>query len=729
MLNLQLSDEQRLLVDSVARLFEAESTPARIRAAEGIGFDADLWDTLVNHGVPNMRAPQDCGGAGLTLLDALLVGEEAGRRLATVPLAETLSTNRLLGQLNHGAQGSLVTLALHPVVAGRRQLVPCAARAEAIIALDGDELVLLKGYAAEQVRQNGGGSALARVALSVNDFAGEREILAQGPDARNLFEASLEEWKLITAAMLAGAAAEALRLAAAYSHDRIQFGKPIGTFQALAHPLADSATCVDGARLLAWKAAGAVARSESDAAALISASLWWSIVSSDEAIARALRTFGGYGLSLEYDIQLYYRRAKALGLILGDPQRLLDETGRRKWQAEAPALPVTATSPIDFSWGQPALDYAAELRTFVDENVSPELRARFHHSTSGFDADFHRRLAAAGFLFPDMPAEYGGQGRSKVDVLAAGALWEEIGWTRVPMAVTEFVMKMVLEFGSATAKAEIVPRFVEGEALGCLGFSEPQSGSDIFAAKLSAVRDGDDWIINGSKMFTTGGHLADYILLLARTEDTGRNHEGLTMFVAPMKVPEVEVQAIYTLQDERTNITYFSNLRLSDAYRLGEVGGGLQVMHFGLGIEHGGMGYHHAFSSLIHNAEDWALSERSGGRPIEDSSIRQRLARAYVLLQISEVLNRRHAWAVAAGQDRIPYGPMGKLFATEMLRVSATDLVAAAAPDSLVTEDGSLGKLEILMRRALGMTIYGGTSEIHRTLIAQHFLGMPRSRG
>src|SRR5690606_13588867 len=134
---------------------------------------------------------------------------------------------------------------------------------------------------------------------------------------------------------------------------------------------------------------------------------------------------------------------------------------------------------------------------------------------------------------------------------------------------------------------------------GCLGFSEPQAGTDVFACQFKARRDGDDWILDGQKMFTTGGHLADYILLLTRTTPGGAKHEGLTMFIVPMNLPGIDMQPVLTLQEERTNITFFGDVRVPDCYRLGETDQGLAVMMAVLELEHSGSAYHYAFQAMV----------------------------------------------------------------------------------------------------------------------------------
>ncbi|MBD3734696.1 MAG: acyl-CoA dehydrogenase family protein, partial [Sphingopyxis sp.] len=478
------------------------------------------------------------------------------------------------------------------------------------------------------------------------------------------------------------------------------------------------------------RAITSIASGDPKAGARTAMAYWWAAHTVDQAVQHAVRTFGGYGLSLEYDVQLYFRRAKLLAMIAGDPDRDLDRIAARLWDGEQVSLPETGEVEIDFDWGAEAEAYAAELRAFVDANMTPEIEAVKHHSTAGHHPGFHRKLAAAGHAFPDLGAD-GQVVRSRYEIMAAAPLWEDIAWTRTPIAVTEFVAKMAQLWSQPGVKDEIVGAIARGEAMGALGFSEPQSGSDVFGAKFSAVRDGDDWVLNGQKMFTTNGHHADYILMLTRTDNSGKKHQGLTMFIMPMKAPGIELHPVYTLQDEKTNITYFTDVRVSDRYRIGDVGDGARVMASALGFEHGGSGYHAAQTAMIRRAVAWARKpDGNGAAPIADAFTRRVLARAAVNDEVADVLCRRQVWADVEGIHDISFGPMAKMFTTETMYKDGSEIVAAAAPASLVRGlDADLDYVETTMRRAIAMTVYGGTSEVHRSLIAEKSLGMPKSRG
>lgn len=705
-MNLGLSAEQVLLRDTIRRLFEAECTSARLRAAEATGFDHGLWAKLVELGIPAMRA------SGMTLLDAALVAEEAGRRVAPAPVVEAIVATPLL----QGREG-IATLALQPVDRAPVQLVPAGSVAEWIVALDGDALVAIRPAAAKRADD------VAAGASSLIDLRqGERAPLLGGPAA---WQAAIEEWRLLNAAFVTGTALRAIHDAAAWSSEREQFGQPIGAFQAIAHPLADSIAEVESAELLIRHAIWAIETGQEDAAALVRMAHWWAGEAADGAIRRSLRTLGGMGLSMEGDMQLLYRRAKLQRMIAGNPADELEVIAARLWDGDRPALPATDATGLDFGYGAKAEAYAAELRGFVEAHLTPEIEARKDHTTESHDPAFHKAMASAGHAFPsfDYPSQIK---RDRYEIMAAAPLWEDIGWSRTSISITEFNANMCQLWGTEEAKAEILPRIVSGDALGCLGFSEPGAGSDVFGCAFKAERQADgDWLMNGQKLWTTGAHNADYILMLTRTTPGLKKHQGLTMFLMPLNEPGFEMQPIKALNGERVNACFWSDVRIPDRYRLGEIDQGAKVMISALGFEQGGAGYWAVHKAMLKHAVAWA--RRSGA--IQRADVRAALARVAVHEKAADLLCRREIWAEMEGRASPAYGPMAKLFTTEWLDRDAASIVELAAPLSLIKgADPDLDRMELYMRRGLGSTIHGGTSEVHRSLIAEKLLGMPKSR-
>ncbi len=738
-MQLALNTDQEQLREAFDKVLRAESTPARVRAAEPLGHDAKLWEGLVAFGIPMMRVPEEAGGLGVGLLDASLIAEVAGRHLASAPVIETIVATHLLAELGGDAEAWLqavsqgeviVTLALHEPDLRPSQLVPGAAVADAILYLDEDEVGLLVATPSRSAPDNLGKSPLGLVDLAEPDGR-TRHILAHGPDARYAYLAAIEEWKILTAAALGELGRRAIEMAAEYATEREAFGRPIGTYQGVSHPLADSITDIEGAQLLVRRAIWAIGEGHEDAAAMVSMAFWWATRATSTALVRALRTFGGYGLSVEYDIQLYFRRGKAMPLALGDPRDELIRAAERLWGKGGWApLPDAGVVGLDFGYGEKAEAFAAEIHRFCDENLTPDLVEYFAESLDGFDPEFNRKLGKAKLLFPDWPVEYGGQGRGAYEQSALNVAFEARDVNRVVPGTTNMGARMVMLFGSDELKQETMLRFAAGELTSCLGFTEPSCGSDVFAAKTRAVRDGGGWIVNGQKVFTTGAHVADYVLLLTRTDPNVPKHKGLTMFLVPMSLPGVAVQPLHTMQEERTNITFYADVRVPDSYRLGPVNGAVAVMAAAMKFEHSGEGYHISQPRLVEAAVEWAL-ETAGpdGRPrMDDDDVKARVARAAIHNEVADLLCRRAVWA---GVENLPgraYGPMSKLFTSETYVKDSADLLELAAPDSLLEGRDALGILEFKHRHSLGTTIYGGTSEVHRSVVAEQALGLPRTR-
>lgn len=728
-MNFEPSDDQTMIAETFARFLDEHSSIARVRAALPQGFDRALWNGIAEMGGFGIRAPETAGGLDLGLLDAVLLMEEVGRTLASGPIAEAIVAARLLaeaGEIDLAGEviagGTIVTVALHDAAERPVQWVPGGAIADRVIVRDGDTIYLVT----PGERNAAGNLSSTPVAEIRLDGSAARTPL--GGDAAGAFARGLEEWKLLTAAALAGLSRRAIRLAAAYASEREQFGQLIGTYQGISHPLAELHANVEGGRYLVWKVIRDIADAAATAGGEVSLALWWNATVAGRVVAQALQTFGGYGLTTEYDIYLYNLRAKALALILGDPDRLLGEAGGRLYRGGAAALPDAGAVSIDFDLGAEAHALAAEVRAFFDKTLTPELRAKAHYSFDGHDAGVHKQLAEAGLLFPAWPVEHGGRGASPYAVSAASGVWEEFGWTTYPAGTTQMVGSIIRKFGSDELKREALTRIVSGDALCSLGFSEPGAGSDVFAAKTRATPDGNGWRIDGSKMFTSGANIAEYVLMLTRTDPDVAKHKGLTMFIVPLKAVGVEIQPVHTFQDERTNITYYDGVHIPDSYRLGEVNGGVKVMAASLEMEHAGASWFREQQHMLHEAERFCRETKRGGTAmIADPAVCARLAKVFAGTAVTEVIARLALWASVEKKSGGAYGSMSKLFSSERFLADAADLLDLTAPESLAT-DGPAAYINLSYRHAHGTRIYGGTSEVHRSQVAERALGLPRTR-
>ncbi|MGB1563903.1 MAG: acyl-CoA dehydrogenase [Sinimarinibacterium flocculans] len=733
-MNFELSEEQELMRDSFARFLDEQSSTVRVRAAMPSGFDAKMWREFAELGALSIRVPEDAGGLGLGLLDAALLMEEAGRTLVSGPLAETLVAARLLALL--GGQDDLLSrvlagqavasIALHDIAQQPLQWIAGGAVAEAVIACKGDEVVLVAvGADDRRAEENLASTPLAEIALGSLPATS----LGQGAQAVAQFAQAVEEWKLLIGAGLAGIGREALKLAAAYASQRKQFGQFIGQFQAISHPLADLLCEVDGGKFLVWRAIRNIADGAPEAGAAVSIAAWWNAEAAGRAVAQALHTFGGYGLTTEYDIFLYNLRAKAWPLVFGDPQILLAEAGRRLYGGEKAALPDAGDCPIEFDLGDDARAITAEINAFFEKNVTPEMREKFHYSWEGYNPEIHRKLAEAKLLFPGLPKEMGERGLAPYAKIAAMDAFEHQGYNTPAANVAQMVALIIHRFGSDELKKEVLTKLMAGEAIASLGYSEPGSGSDVFAAQCKATREPDgSWRIDGTKMFTSGANLASYVLMLCRTNPDVPKHKGLTMFIVPLKAEGVTIQPVYTFQDERTNITFYDGVRIPDSWRLGEVDGGVRTMSASLELEHGG-GFSKVMRAMLKAAEQLCRELQRDGKPLIDSpSAQSRLARSMANLWVSDMITFRAQWTIAEKKPNHAFGPMAKLFSSEKFLTDARDLLDLTAPHSLSKRTGPAGFLNQCYRHAQGTTIYGGTSEVHRSMIAERALELPRTR-
>jgi len=317
--NLDFTVEQQALRSTLRDFFEKESPPSAVRAAEPLGFDASLWRKVVELGFPFMAVPESCGGGGAGWVELAIAAEALGQYLAPVPLIEAAVAGGLLATLAGLAPGEgVATLALSPAAgtaAGTvARLVPAGAVAELVVVLRGEELLLVE----QRDKPAAAVPNLGSMPLADCPVPEDAVVLAKGEEAVAAWSRGVRQWRLLTAAALAGLAARALDIGLGYVVQRRAFGVLIGSFQTVQHRLADHATSVDGARLLSYKAAWALDRSLPSAGFLAEAAFLYTGETAFATASDSLHFHGGYGYTLEYDIQLYFRRAKAWPLMAGD---------------------------------------------------------------------------------------------------------------------------------------------------------------------------------------------------------------------------------------------------------------------------------------------------------------------------------------------------------------------------------------------------------------------------
>jgi 3-oxocholest-4-en-26-oyl-CoA dehydrogenase alpha subunit len=360
-------------------------------------------------------------------------------------------------------------------------------------------------------------------------------------------------------------------------------------------------------------------------------------------------------------------------------------------------------------------DFLDQTRAFVDKHVTDEVRARDREFGENFDEQVHLALGEAGYLESDFHLDSEG-GFSPV---RRRIFHLEIGRAHTPWyhwGTTAVVARLVQQFGAPELSKAVLPGVLSGEIRLCLGYTEPEGGSDVATCKTRAVRDGDGWIINGSKMFTSNAQNAKYVFLLTNTDPQAAKHKSLTMFLVPLDSPGVDIQGIRTLDGDRTNIVYYSDVRVDDLYRIGEVNAGWTVMRSALDAEHG-----------ITDPEDHGLQN------ISVMSEHGRL--------MSEVVDTVAALVAQCNDDAVKYrlgrsvarmeaamstpGMFGRVALAQTMREVSVEMMDLQGAASALPAD-TKGSAEFLFRHALPTGIYGGTMEVFRNMIAQHELGLGR---
>jgi len=361
-----------------------------------------------------------------------------------------------------------------------------------------------------------------------------------------------------------------------------------------------------------------------------------------------------------------------------------------------------------------------ELRAFLARVVTDEVIARDRETGENFDEGVHLALGEAGYLAADFRDEAEG-GFSRV----RRRIWHlEIGRAHMPWfhgGTTLMVARALRRFASPELKAEVLPKVLSGHYRLCLGYTEPEGGSDVATCKTRAVRDADGstWIINGQKMFTSNAHNAHYVYLITNTDPDAPKHQSLTMFLVPLNSPGIEIQPIRTVDGDRTNITFYSDVRVDDRYRVGEVNQGWTVLREALNDEHGTVERRNDGLDRLATMTEHALLlaeavDKMAARLPEEDSARYRLGRCIARMEA--------AMSASDMYGRVAIAQTLREVAPELMDLLGT---ASALP---IGTPGAVddGAVEYLFRLAHPMGIYGGTLEVFRNMIAQHALGLGR---
>lgn len=395
---------------------------------------------------------------------------------------------------------------------------------------------------------------------------------------------------------------------------------------------------------------------------------------------------------------------------------------------------------MDFEYTQDQKAFREELRNWLQDNL-PERWLDGDRQLPDDEAEQERflrnwqqTLSEGNWAGISWPEQYGGRDATLMEQVIFN---QEMARVNAPLMINRigilFVGPTLMELGTDEQKERFLPQMLNGEEVWCQGYSEPNAGSDLASLQTRAERDGDEFVINGQKIWTSYAHFSDWCFLLARTDDSGDKHQGITALMVPMDQEGVSMDRIRQINDEQEfNQVYFDDAVAKREHVVGEVDEGWEAATTLLSFEHG--------STELYQPDKLALEERweqlveycqtheRNGEPLsEDPRIRQRLAEFDTKLQAAKLTNLRYVQEQMESGDVGPKGSMDKVYSSELYKELEDFAVELLGPGAALWGDGhEEGRWPDRYLDAFGTTIAGGTSEIHRNIIAERVLGLPR---
>ena len=769
----------RLLRDAAAT-FARRAGVGRSRGLRNTrpGFDRATWKEMAEQGWLGILIAENFGGQGLGAAEMAVVAEELARTLAPEPV---VACAVLAATVIGASDNEAIKAALLPGIASGELIVGTAFagrfdlnNAEVTARKSGAD-VLLAGQAhhvypvheADEflvAARESGELVLCRVnaqaaGLSCKDelradgtFAGmltlkdvkiaPADVVARGARAEAALRRGVDTAVIMSCAELTGIMDQALDITLNYLRTRVQFGKPIGSFQALQHrtvdlwiqkelslgALSDAVHALDDPNASADEISMIASRAKSrcgDAAHTIG--------------REAIKLHGAIGFTDEYDVGLYLRRAMTINAGLGNPAehrrrfgRLLQATGgaAEKVRASVPFSAVfLSDDKADVDWNSFSDDeFRAGVFAWFDKNYPHTMRHMGRRGSAEEMEDWMQRVARKGWIAPAWPVEWGGMGLSPAKQLIYIEERERVGVMRDPDMGIVMFGPMLMRWGSEEQKRKYLPRIVANEHIWCQGYSEPNAGSDLAGLQTTAVLDGDHWVINGSKIWTSSGHWADHMFFLARTDKSAKKQEGITFFVLDdiRNTPGFSVRPILNIANhEEFAQEYFENVRVPKENVVGEVNKGWTVAKSLLGFERLNSG-----SPRPARAPLMAVERVAKAAGVWDDAEFQ-LKYVRVVLDVADLNTayQRFADIMSLGASPGPELSQLKIWVAETTQ-RASELLMETAGGAGANQDfeeieGENINLMGAFFHHFGSMIASGTNDIQRNIIAKRVLGLP----
>jgi len=387
-----------------------------------------------------------------------------------------------------------------------------------------------------------------------------------------------------------------------------------------------------------------------------------------------------------------------------------------------------------YDYGPEQQAWRDEVRRFVREAVTPDLVAEMREAGNEGDGPraraFQQRLFDKGWWGIGWPKELGGLGKSALDQYIFIEEMEAAGAPGMRLSITS-VAPTILRVGTEAQRQRWIPSILRGEVDFAIGYSEPDAGTDLAALKTRAVLDGDEWVINGQKIWNTGAHTATHNWLAVRTEPDAPKHRGISLVIVPMDVPGITVQGLWTWSNIRTNAVFFEDVRVPRDNLIGERGMGFYYVMMALDFERIQLGCVGLLRRLLNELQAFVRRTKRDGTLLGAVPwVRRALADLEMRVEVGRQVGLLNAWLIDQGVVPTKEGSIAKVFVTELnARLASVGMEILGLAGQLAPDDPAAplhGRLQWLYTIAPMQRFGGGTNEIQRAIIAQRGLGLPR---
>ena len=709
------------------------------------------WRACAEAGLLGLAAPEAYDGEGLGLGELAVLVREAAIRARDLPFVETLVCGLL--PLARCGSDDLQQSLVPRIIAGELLLAPAINEIGAPLPespgtrLEDDRLTGTK-VAVPLLDELPGTEALLVVLASgpegpvavVVDPAADGVERTASQSSRGLAEATYTFARTPVVGVLdvpsgemlrthavaglllrgAGLLAGARDLTADYVRERTQFGRRLAEFQGVAMQVADvyvTSRLVDLAAEEVARRVGAGQPSAGDAAI----AAYWFSARGPEALQTCHHLHGGMGVDETYPMHRFFARAKDTARLLGGVESAL---------AVVPLEEESSARNLELTEDQRA--FKDEVRTYFSGLVSPEDRLEMMSDRHG--EAYHRiikQMGADRWMGVGWPQEYGGKGLGGIEqqVFANEAARGDV---HLPAVTLQTVGPTLQAFGTEKQKDMFLGKILAGDVHFAIGYSEPDAGTDLASLRCSARRDGDHYVVNGQKLWTTGGHAADYVWLAVRTDPDAPKHKGISVLIVDTKDPGYSWTPIITSDgSHHVNATYYNDVRVPVDMLVGEENEGWRLITTQLNHERVMLGPAGRIEGLRDLVVDWARERKDadGGPLLEVPWVRDTLARATAAFRVNELLNWQVAGAGATGREAVADSSASKVFASDEVQSLglALERIVTSYGDPAEAETAVLMHyLDATSKRNLVLTFGGGVNEVQRELISMFGLGLPK---